>query len=1412
MQPNVVSSFTIATYGLEKQVQETVATAVGQAIADLRLLSSPEELRACYAVADMMIIVVSADCLALVEELTGGQHRALKPLIVMVENATQEDAALVSGASDAYLISIQPELLGRRLHRIMLSSQVQRQISTASGRFDTLYDDAPVMMHVLRQDGRILRVNQRWLDVMGYTAEQVEGQLYVDFLRPEQQAAGIKGLEYFFQGGFVHRLSVQLRAADGNYRELILSSSIFREVDGVLTMITALHDVTDRIRSQNSERAANHLYRNLFEAATDAVLLVDEASGRILEANQSAAELVGYPVEVLQTMDIQAIDLTAPTSNPADHYYQRADGTLVPVESHSRVIQHEDRHVVLHFVRDMTVRKGLLEQERTTRMLAETLRDSIAELSRATSVDQVLDTAINMVRRVVPGPVANVSRVAGDQILLVRWIGYEAFGFDDDHMENLRVPLEIASHVVTMLLNRQPVYLPDTALVGWQESKIPTDAWVRSYIGAPIIVRGEVYGFLNVDSPLVDAFNGSHLEVIQALANQVSIALENTRLVEELKAAKVVLEETVTDRTDALISANRALRRFVEDLRHTQETLQHERGLLQLIIDSIPDMIYVKDREGRYLLLNQAAKLAMGSESQPNLIGKSMHDIFDQVYSDRHRAIDQIIITTGEPILNMDNTMTYADGSQHRQLLSKQPLYDAKHEIIGLVGINRDITKLKLVEEDLQQEREQMAQVLRSARCLLWTASLTRVDGQPVWQLTVVNEDAAQTLLPLALNGRAYSDVWPLSIMPQDAERRVQVIITHLQFNRYHFSHEIRCRSADGNVLCLAEDIQIRQLDENEWRLVGICTDITERKQAEANLQAGYDDLELMVQARMAELLQVNNTLRDEIRERQRAEEAERRQRLLAEALTQSLATLNTSFDRDALFDYLLDSIEGIVPHRAANIMLVDEASMSGQVVRQRGYSDPQTVQAKKHLIRHYPDKMHILQNNTHFIINDTRLFKAWSNASEVSWVRSTLAVPITLNDGVIGFLNVESEVPDTFTVQHAEWLMAFANQAALALRNANLVEQIRSYTANLERTVQARTAELRAMLGSIRDGLVYHMQDGEVQYVNPALVEMLGYSATDWVTKHLDYRYLLVGEPEALTRVMERIDTALSLQAYFYEEVEMRRQDDSTLPVMMTRVQVRGDENQTLGTLMVIRDISQEKILQEQRERFIANASHELRTPIANMKTRLYLMSRKPESIVENLEILVNVTNWMQQLVDNMFDLSRFQRGLLELHRDTVNVSELLREIMVFLKLEAERKDILLMLTKPTEPLMANVDPYRMMQVFSNLVSNAIHYTPMNGEVGVEIRLADTDSGQQLVITVADSGNGIKPENLDNLFKPFFRGSTDSSGAGLGLAIAQEIVAMHGGLITVESLLGIGSRFTISMPYVTEDPALDVL
>jgi len=230
---------------------------------------------------------------------------------------------------------------------------------------------------------------------------------------------------------------------------------------------------------------------------------------------------------------------------------------------------------------------------------------------------------------------------------------------------------------------------------------------------------------------------------------------------------------------------------------------------------------------------------------------------------------------------------------------------------------------------------------------------------------------------------------------------------------------------------------------------------------------------------------------------------------------------------------------------------------------------------------------------------------------------------------------------------------------------------------------------------------------------------------------------------------------------------------------------------------------------LDEQRARFIANASHELRSPIASMNTRIYMIRRKPDNVTYHLDLLERVVDRMNVLVEDLLDTTRFERGTMQLRKRDVIIQPVVESVVEVMEADAARKDISLSYDFVDDPLRVFVDPDRIKQVLTNLIANAINYTDEGGVIEVKIEIASDEPDKPagcVHITVKDSGVGISPDDLTEVFKAFFRAETGTKGMGLGLNIAREIMLHHEGDITVESILGEGSTFTIHIPLL---PAL---
>jgi two-component system, OmpR family, sensor histidine kinase BaeS len=239
-------------------------------------------------------------------------------------------------------------------------------------------------------------------------------------------------------------------------------------------------------------------------------------------------------------------------------------------------------------------------------------------------------------------------------------------------------------------------------------------------------------------------------------------------------------------------------------------------------------------------------------------------------------------------------------------------------------------------------------------------------------------------------------------------------------------------------------------------------------------------------------------------------------------------------------------------------------------------------------------------------------------------------------------------------------------------------------------------------------------------------------------------------------------------------------------------------------------------EIIRRDRDRsreFLADVSHELRTPIAALRTFNELLvegaADDPTARAEFLETSRAQLERLDWLAQNLLELSKLDSGLvlLDLRRDDLRSS--VEQAVDQAAATARRRGVELVMDRPDEPIVIRHDPVRIGQVVSNLVGNAIKFTPRGGHVDVRVR-EEPDGGAS--ITVADTGIGIDAAELPRIFDRFFRGSRASeargSGSGLGLAIVRSIVEMHGGTVGVESRVGAGSTFRVTLPSPARPPA----
>ncbi len=333
--------------------------------------------------------------------------------------------------------------------------------------------------------------------------------------------------------------------------------------------------------------------------------------------------------------------------------------------------------------------------------------------------------------------------------------------------------------------------------------------------------------------------------------------------------------------------------------------------------------------------------------------------------------------------------------------------------------------------------------------------------------------------------------------------------------------------------------------------------------------------------------------------------------------------------------------------------------------------------------------------------------------------------------------------------------------------------------------------------------GVALVAPDGRWIRVNHALCEILGYSEQEL----LHPTFLEATHPDDREAILDHVRQVLAGERHtFQTQKRYFHKDGHEVWVQLNASLIRDGEDNPLYFVCQIQDISELKELEEMKVRFVSSVSHELRTPLTSIEGYLDALLEDEagplnEEQREYAEIAYRNAERLKMLVGDLLMLSRIESGKLEIRFEAVDMGESVRSVKQELLPLAESKGIPISVSAEPD-LMVSGERLRLTQVLSNLVSNAIKFTPSRCSVA----LRAYRSGREVIVEVADQGVGIPAAELPRLTDRFFRASTAGTiqGTGLGLAIVKEIVERHGGRLEIESEEGAGSTFRVVLPLAT--------
>jgi two-component system sensor histidine kinase VicK len=350
-------------------------------------------------------------------------------------------------------------------------------------------------------------------------------------------------------------------------------------------------------------------------------------------------------------------------------------------------------------------------------------------------------------------------------------------------------------------------------------------------------------------------------------------------------------------------------------------------------------------------------------------------------------------------------------------------------------------------------------------------------------------------------------------------------------------------------------------------------------------------------------------------------------------------------------------------------------------------------------------------------------------------------------------------------------------------------------------------------ILAAVGDGIYGMDLNGKLSFINPAAAKMLGYAAEELRGADI---HELIHHSHADGTQHSKANCPILLGLRRREGVRIRddvfwRKDGTTIPVEYIASPLI-DEGAIAGMVVAFQDVSERRRLEKMKDEFISTVSHELRTPLTSLRASLGLISsgsldKRPEKQKQMLEVAIGNCDRLVRLVNDILDFDRVERGGMPLHREMLKAGDILRRAADVENEAALKAQITFRFDVPGD-LTVDVDQDRILQVLSELVSNAIKFSPPQTIIKLAAQSAgqNADTGNnEVCIMIEDQGRGIPQEKLDMIFERFQQGDASDSralgGTGLGLAICRRIVQQHGGLIWAESEPGKGSRFLFTLP-----------
>lgn len=511
--------------------------------------------------------------------------------------------------------------------------------------------------------------------------------------------------------------------------------------------------------------------------------------------------------------------------------------------------------------------------------------------------------------------------------------------------------------------------------------------------------------------------------------------------------------------------------------------------------------------------------------------------------------------------------------------------------------------------------------------------------------------------------------------------------------------------------------------------------------------------------------------------------EKELKRHLLELQVLRSLSErVGYSLDLRQILDIITDSLNGLINYSAVSYLMEGkEGRMVLRIHTAEPISHKYLNSSKNQIFASFTEKA---GKSIEPSLVDETVSGSTLDDSLNSDVGSSFNLPLVVGGKLLALINISSTQKDVYS------------EAETAILHT-ILDQVSSSASKLTQVVENEKRRLSAMISSLLDGVLMVDPSYNVIVANPALKRLLGASG---ITNLFDV-VAAVGTKANLQQVIQQSLTSQNL-------IKLPEFELLNTAIQIDVEPVKDKFGYLLGAAVVFHDVTSQKQLEQLREEFTAMMVHELRTPLTTISYSIDSMSTDlnkmtPDMIGKNLEIIKTTNSNMLELVNELLDVAKIEAGKFQIVKKEDDLKALIEEKINSFKPVADQKQLQLLAEIDPNLGLVSFDRRRIGQVLNNMLSNALKYTDQ-GRVTVKVK--KDEALHQAIVSISDTGEGIKPDDLPKLFSKFEqlgKGKTgEKVGTGLGLVIAKGIIEAHNGQISASSLgEGQGTTFTFSLP-----------